>query len=37
MDCSAAYRAALLAMSKATAAFADAMERCSGYGHRPWA
>ncbi|KXN87882.1 Protein IVY1 [Leucoagaricus sp. SymC.cos] len=30
MDTSAAYRSALLAMSKATAAFADAMERCSG-------
>lgn len=31
MSTSAAYRAALLTMSKATAAFADAMERCSGY------
>ncbi|XP_006459887.1 hypothetical protein AGABI2DRAFT_59424, partial [Agaricus bisporus var. bisporus H97] len=30
MAASAAYRSALLAMSKATAAFADSMERCSG-------
>jgi hypothetical protein len=36
---SANYRAALLTMSKVTAAFADALETCSGYvynlnGHR---
>ncbi|KAK0498524.1 hypothetical protein EDD18DRAFT_92537 [Armillaria luteobubalina] len=30
MNCSANYRLALVAMSKATAAFADAMETCSG-------
>ncbi|KAF8633690.1 hypothetical protein AX15_001296 [Amanita polypyramis BW_CC] len=30
MNTCAAYRSALLAISKATAAFADAMERCSG-------
>ncbi|KAF8076160.1 hypothetical protein FPV67DRAFT_1604766 [Lyophyllum atratum] len=30
MDTSADYRAALMTMSKATAAFADAMEKCSG-------
>jgi hypothetical protein len=32
MNSSANYRAALLTMSKVTAAFADAMEKCSGYG-----
>lgn len=31
MTSSASYRSALLAMSNATAAFANAMERCSGY------
>lgn len=31
MNCSANYRAALMTMSKVTAAFADAMETCSGY------
>lgn len=31
MNCSANYRAALMSMSKVTAAFADAMETCSGY------
>lgn len=31
MNTSANYRAALLTMSKVTAAFADAMETCSGY------
>jgi hypothetical protein len=30
MSCSANYRAALLHMSKATAAFADSLEKCSG-------
>ncbi|KZP24677.1 hypothetical protein FIBSPDRAFT_735433 [Athelia psychrophila] len=30
MNCSANYRAALMTMSKVTAAFADAMETCSG-------
>lgn len=32
MSTSASYRSALLMMSNATAAFANAMERCSGYG-----
>ncbi|KIJ70313.1 hypothetical protein HYDPIDRAFT_78105 [Hydnomerulius pinastri MD-312] len=30
MNCSASYRAALLHMSKVTAAFADSLEKCSG-------
>lgn len=31
MNASANYRAALLHMSKVTFAFADALEKCSGY------
>lgn len=31
MDASSNYRTALMNMSKVTAAFADAMEACSGY------
>ncbi|KAG6812646.1 hypothetical protein H0H92_001596 [Tricholoma furcatifolium] len=33
MSTSADYRAALMTMAKATAAFADALEACSGYVH----
>lgn len=33
MEASSNYRTALMNMSKVTAAFADAMEACSGYVH----